>query len=493
MKPGRNDPCPCGSGRKFKHCCGGIGAAPPGPPESLAWRRLRRLLEEHSPDLHRFTLKAYGPESVLEAWEEFTGFPDEVPEFDPESPHIGLFLSWFHNFWSPDPNDPDTSVRDVALHEVVPVRAYLDRRGPRLDPLLREYCESCLEAPLAFHEVVESDPGRGFVLKELITGTSHSVAERSASAGAQVGDVVLAQVVHAGGLSLIECCSPFALPPIFRIEIARRCKVLVGRRKRAAFPLREHDFEMLEIYQDVAAPLLEHRLPALHNTDGDPFSLRKLVYAIDSVQQAFDALRHLDPASDLELEQDLRRDADGRLAEARLTWVGATSSRQSGMSNAVLATLTLSAGRLSAEVNSEAREKRLREIVEQALGSAARYRATEIQTVEAALEEARSRPGDREAEERDAELAESPEVVALMNEHLSRHYERWVNERIPALGERTPMNAIKTREGREAVAALVAQIERDGSRMKPPLDPAIVRRLRERLGLGPGRGRTNPA
>ena len=22
-KVGRNDPCPCGSGRKFKHCCGG--------------------------------------------------------------------------------------------------------------------------------------------------------------------------------------------------------------------------------------------------------------------------------------------------------------------------------------------------------------------------------------------------------------------------------------------------------------------------------------
>jgi len=21
-RPGRNDPCPCGSGRKFKQCCG---------------------------------------------------------------------------------------------------------------------------------------------------------------------------------------------------------------------------------------------------------------------------------------------------------------------------------------------------------------------------------------------------------------------------------------------------------------------------------------
>src|SRR5277367_6723407 len=27
MKAGRNDPCPCGSGKKFKACCGRIGAA----------------------------------------------------------------------------------------------------------------------------------------------------------------------------------------------------------------------------------------------------------------------------------------------------------------------------------------------------------------------------------------------------------------------------------------------------------------------------------
>jgi tetratricopeptide (TPR) repeat protein len=29
-KPGRNDPCPCGSGRKFKHCCAGKVAVPQG-------------------------------------------------------------------------------------------------------------------------------------------------------------------------------------------------------------------------------------------------------------------------------------------------------------------------------------------------------------------------------------------------------------------------------------------------------------------------------
>ena len=28
MKPGRNDPCPCGSGKKFKHCCGRVTGEP---------------------------------------------------------------------------------------------------------------------------------------------------------------------------------------------------------------------------------------------------------------------------------------------------------------------------------------------------------------------------------------------------------------------------------------------------------------------------------
>mgnify|MGYP001434752302 CR=1 FL=1 len=43
-KAGRNDPCPCGSGKKFKKCCGAPGAAPKTTPEDEG-QRLR-------PDLH---------------------------------------------------------------------------------------------------------------------------------------------------------------------------------------------------------------------------------------------------------------------------------------------------------------------------------------------------------------------------------------------------------------------------------------------------------
>ena len=66
---------------------------------------------------------------------------------------------------------------------------------------------------------------------------------------------------------------------------------------------------------------------------------------------------------------------------------------------------------------------------------------------------------------------------------MKRHYEGWLSERIPALGGKTPLQAVKTAAGREAVEALLRQIERDAARLRPPMDPAIVRGLRERLGL----------
>lgn len=454
------------------------------PAGSLAWRRIRRLLDENNEQLQRFAMNAYGPDALAEAWEEFASETLAESGFDFGSPHIGIFISWFHNFWSPDPNEP-SEVRDKALHGIEPVRAYLTRRGGRLDPLMREYLESCLSEPLSFHEVVGVARGEGFTLKDLVTGREQGVAERSATEHMHTGDIVFAQVVNAGGLALLECCSSFAFPPIARIQIADACRKLIGRRKRSAFPLREYDLEMLDIYHAVAEPLINPAIPTLTNTHGEPLSMRRLVFDIDSAERAFENLRGLDPASEAELAESVRRDADGRLVEAELNWIEAERLRRGRMQSIVLGTVRIRGTRLTAEVNSEARARRLREIVEKALGPAARHRATEIQSVEKLLAEARSNPSPsspRRPQDEQA-LMDSPEGRAFIDDYMSRHYEAWVAERVPALGNKTPLQAMKTASGREAVEALVRQIERDGVRMDPPLDAAITRRLRERLGL----------
>lgn len=38
--PGRNDPCPCGSGKKYKKCCRGTEPSPAPAPDRSAWDRL---------------------------------------------------------------------------------------------------------------------------------------------------------------------------------------------------------------------------------------------------------------------------------------------------------------------------------------------------------------------------------------------------------------------------------------------------------------------
>ncbi len=94
-----------------------------------------------------------------------------------------------------------------------------------------------------------------------------------------------------------------------------------------------------------------------------------------------------------------------------------------------------------------------------------------------------------ESSMRDAEsesLAELPEVQAHVQHMMAEHFERWVSDKIPALDGQTPLEAVRDPDGREKVRALVMEAECNGRRMKPPIDPATLRRVRERLGLTEG-------
>ncbi|HEX8011676.1 MAG TPA: SEC-C metal-binding domain-containing protein [Casimicrobiaceae bacterium] len=475
MKPGRNDPCPCGSGKKYKHCCLRAEQAPEAP-ESLAWRRLRGLLDEHNRDMLRFVSNAYGKPAFDEAWRRFVA--DEDAPFDPGDRDIPLFVPWFYHRWSPERGK--SRVRDASLHGVIPTAEYL-RRKRQLDPLLREYLESCLAAPFSALEILQADAGRGVLMKDLLTGEEHDVTERSASAMMQEGDLVFGQVARAGGVALLEASQAFVISPICKIEVIEfRLRHFEGAIAVAPERLRQAEDALFALYHEIAERLFRRDLPSLRNTDGDPLSLRRVVFDVPSAQEAFDALKHLAfDESDEELLREAAYDADGKLRSVRVPWLKRGNAQNPGWDNTVLGSIEIEGTRLSANVNSEKREQALREIVTKALGERARYRATEIQSLERLLAEGHV---PAPAGEKDA-LAELPEVKAKVREMMAKHYEQWPSASIPALGGRTPLEAAKDPAGREAVEALVRQAERDGARMRPPLDPEIIRKLRERLQL----------
>jgi hypothetical protein len=66
---------------------------------------------------------------------------------------------------------------------------------------------------------------------------------------------------------------------------------------------------------------------------------------------------------------------------------------------------------------------------------------------------------------------------------MKRHYEAWMDEALPALKGQTPREAVRTKVGKEKVAALIQEIERLGRGMAG-YDPSIADDLRRGLGIG---------
>jgi hypothetical protein len=73
---------------------------------------------------------------------------------------------------------------------------------------------------------------------------------------------------------------------------------------------------------------------------------------------------------------------------------------------------------------------------------------------------------------------------------MAAHWEHWVDQPIPILGNRTPMEAVKDPDGREIVESLVIQAERIDRSPNLPWDEDVFRRLRERLGLAGSRSQS---
>jgi uncharacterized protein (DUF2384 family) len=208
------------------------------------------------------------------------------------------------------------------------------------------------------------------------------------------------------------------------------------------------------------------------------------VFDIDSPQAAFDALRHLALGpGDEELLADAGHDAQGRLQRVHFSWLEKGNPMNKSWDNTVLGEIEIEGSRLVVQVNSAARAERARTVVETALGVQARYRATEIRSLERMLEEERSMPRDEAHDAKVAELQEFPEVKAQVAAMLAKHYEQWVDDPLPALDGKTPLEAVRTRSGRERVETLVADIERGAERPGSHVEAVVIAKLRERLGL----------
>ena len=358
MAIGRNDPCPCGSGKKYKKCC--LASESQGQVADFEYRRLRDIEAGLIPKLMRQAAEVFGAEAFEAAWEEFNDY-QPPHDFDPESPMNQAFMPWFLFNWTE--RDADETIKPGAPVDVTVAETFIRTKDRRLSADEKMILTAANRCPFSLCEITEVRPGDGMKLRDLLRNEAFDVIERSASKVLKRGEIIYCATMHLANRFTNIATSPIALPPINKRNVLElRDAIAVDARGEpiSSKHLLEFEFDIRGVYLDIVKQLFNPQ-PQVHNTDGDPMIPQKVVFDIGSSHEAFAKLQDLAEGA---TREDLMRDAkakDGKVIEIEVPWLGGKPEARKRLAGPVLlGRLFIKGNRLTAEVNSNDRADRIR-------------------------------------------------------------------------------------------------------------------------------------
>lgn len=478
METGRNEPCPCGSGKKFKKCC--LAENQPSQDEfkkhrwSVIQIGLIDKIMEHA-------VKTYGPDAIHEAYNEFQLYETEAG-FDPDTKELAIFMPWFFYEWYPD---PEISLIEGAPD--VPPAQSLTESGRGLSSDEKEYLIKCCEASFSFFEILDVVPDKSIRLKDILTEEHHNVLEKKATQGVQKGDILFGKVMSIDDIGVLEACAPIIIRPDFKLQIIKFRKLLQKQNKIIDQEVL-HDWgtEILEIYRSIYEALTNPQTPILTNTDGHLMIPHKLIFDIENPQSTFEALYKLcfSETKDELLEQ-ARYDKQGRLVAIEFPWLKKGNKKHKTWENTVWGHINIDGTKMIVEVNSKERAKKFQTELKKLMSTGWSLKSTVIESIESQLKKVKSTSKEKfDSEKEQAEMLENPEVRQHMEKMMKAHWDNWIMEPIPALGGLKPVEAVKTKDGHEMLDSLLTQFERD-SVARPMVGQTVetIKSIRARLGM----------
>lgn len=436
MTVGRNDPCPCGSGLKYKKCHLAIEEAH------------SRAAEPHRAPVHDAGLQLV---ERIGRWafdrfgrDELDAAASELGLDDVET-GMGFIVPWiiFHHEIEAKP-----VVEWFALEEA----GNISRRE-------RELIDAQRQAWLGIWEVRETVPGKSMILADLLSGEKRLVQEATASRTLVARDVIMGRVVDFGDVSVIDGMYPFPLPPEEASAVVENVQRAFKRRPVPIEWLREIITSRLIIasWRNVLDDYAERRStpPRLTNTDGDPFRLTVDRYRFaptdrNAIEAAVGALKSSFPIE----EHD-----DGTRF---ITFFKSGNRQHEHWDNTTIGVVFTSQDELRIETNSTRRGNALRKRIEKACrGLITDHQRTQTDAADLFAASAASR--DDEGRRAHPEAVD-PEIQEVIRNEKTNFYENWTTTPIPALGGKTPKQALRSLRGREALNALLKTIENTEAR-----------------------------
>jgi len=317
---------------------------------------------------------------------------------------------------------------------------------------------------ISLYEVQEVFPEKGLLLKDLLMGGEHDVKEKLATRGLKRWDIFATRLLLIDGQYIMS-------GSVYPYHLNFKNRIIEGvmqeyQEYQDEFPDATMDMFLKESgdifnfhwYDPIQNP---PPLPKLHTTTGEPVVFSKAVFEIrdlDAVTKALPKIRGFE-------EHD-----EG------YTWY---DKRKPDGSATILGTVKIENNRLVLESNSKKRLERGKKLIEKAMGDAVFHKLDTFQDPMEAIKSHKDKPPKKQENELPMDIQQQ-----LYTQYMQKHYEDWFRDRIPALDDNTPLEAIKTEQGKQKVIELLKLYE-NGEEMnkregRPVYDLGWVW---ERLGL----------
>jgi SEC-C motif len=196
QKSGRNDPCPCGSGKKYKHCCGQPAVPEAAPAEShqgaialaMGW------LAQHHRKGFAAALQTVLDDAALEIFDD--------DEEQARAAVAGLDKTKFHALqinlteWLLAEGDMQVKGQQRRVVELL-----LSPDGPLLSSGQRAWLEQLASRPLRLYDVTGVVPGVSITVRDALASDQAPVVvnERAGSQSLQAGMQVGARLMEVNG------------------------------------------------------------------------------------------------------------------------------------------------------------------------------------------------------------------------------------------------------------------------------------------------------
>jgi len=481
-KVGRNDLCPCGSGKKYKKCCR-MTSAIQGRSDvvDFKWHQLRQLvsamIDQH---LLPYAIRTL-PEGTLQlAFDDI--LPEDLPEkLDKDALFISFFVPWFlfnvtHlNEVEPDQFEPNTTV----------AQTYVKRHGDRLNRQEKQFIEAMNSSYYSFYSVLQVEKEKALHVKDILLGTTHTIKERDGTYQRKRGDIIFSRLLTLNHQSISVGMMPFIVPINYQNNIIDFREFLVkekGIRTLNATHLRDDVHrELLYYFFHLMKTLCEG--PIVRNTDGELLQMSTSYFKLAlTPKEALSRLLSLTLSDDPEdfLQEATLNKAD-EITRIEFPWLKKGNKQHKDWDNTVMGHITIEQGKLTLETNSEKRTERGKKLLRKHLGKAITFQQTLIESLEKATD-TQPNPGHKN-DQHTHQLLESPEAQEQLEQMAKAHWKNWLDQPIPALNNKTPRKAAKTKAGRERLEAILLQYERYDSEKDGHPFKADIPYLRKTLVL----------